>query len=211
MKKLSLLIAVLLLVTIGGVYATWSYAGTDDIADAYEETKVVITDAVLAGSNGVYDIESNLVLYVDQANDKHETKLLYEAADSSKPISIKVTFTPAEHASQEIKNNAIPSEFYFTTTTDMTYSIDADGNYSATGTPTKILKFKNYSDNDFIPNVTWTKQADGSFVYELDAEAIKNQIQLNQIFVLDTKAEHDAFRASLNGNIMARITDGTVN
>ena len=30
-------------------------------------------------------------------------------------------------------------------------------------------------------------------------------------FRLDTKAEHDAFREALNGNIVARATDGTVN
>ncbi len=33
MKKISALIAMFLCVTIGGVYATWSYAGTNDIAD----------------------------------------------------------------------------------------------------------------------------------------------------------------------------------
>ena len=68
MKKLSVLIALMLCVTIGGVYATWSYAGTDDIADAFAEAKVTIADVELKGANGTYKIESNLVLTVDQAN-----------------------------------------------------------------------------------------------------------------------------------------------
>ena len=36
-------------------------------------------------------------------------------------------------------------------------------------------------------------------------------ISLSKTFVLDTKAEHDAFRVALTGNIVARVTDGTVN
>ena len=39
MKRLSILIALMLCVTIGGVYATWTYAGTNDIADAFAEAK----------------------------------------------------------------------------------------------------------------------------------------------------------------------------
>ena len=45
-KSITMLIAFALCLTIGGVYATWSYAGTDDIADAYYESKVTITDTL---------------------------------------------------------------------------------------------------------------------------------------------------------------------
>ncbi len=209
MKKLSLLIALMLCVTIGGVYATWSYAGTNDIADAYAETKVTITDAVLTGANGTYTIESNLVLSVDQKNEDHEAELIF-ASNNSEAIFLKVTFVPSDFAPQTIKENAVPSELYFGTTTDMTYKMDAEGNYAENGTATKILKFKNESDGNFSENVTWTKQADGSFTYTMDETALKEQIQLNQNFVLDIKGEHDAFRDALNGNIIARVTDGTV-
>ncbi len=209
MKKLSLLIALMLCVTIGGVYATWSYAGTNDIADAFAEAKVTITDAVLTGANGTYTIESNLVLSVDQANDDHEAELVF-GASNNEAIFLKVTFVPSDFAPQAIKENAVPSELYFGTTTDMTYSINADGDYDANGTATEILKFANVSDGQFSPNVTWVSQPDGSFTYTLDEAALRAQIQLNQVFVLDTKAEHDAFRESLNGNVIVRVTDGTI-
>ena len=209
MKKLTLLLALMLVVTIGGVYATWSYAGTNDIADAYAETKVTITDAVLTGANGTYAIESNLVIHVDQKNDDHEAELVF-ASNNGDPIFLKVTFVPSASAPQDIKNNAVPSELYFGTTTDMTYKIDGDGNYDANGTPTKILKFKNESDGNFSENITWSPEADGSFTYTMDEAALKEQIQLSRTFVLDIKGEHDAFREALNGNIIARVTDGTV-
>ena len=96
MKKLSVLITIMLCVTIGGVYATQTYAGTNDIADAYAEAKVTITDAELTGANGTYKIESNLVLTVDQANKNHEAKLVF-AANDGKPITLKYIFTTGEY------------------------------------------------------------------------------------------------------------------
>ena len=215
MKKLSLLIALILCATIGGVYAAWTYAGTDDIADAYSEAKITITDATLSGANGTYAITSNLVLSVDQADEDHYAKLVFES-NNSEAIFLKVTFTPSPNAPDTIKENAVPSEFYFTTSTDMTYSVDAQGNYSATGTPVDILVFSNPSDGTFSPNFEWVKE-DGVFTYTLNETQLKTMITLNQdvngtgkTFRLDTKAEHDAFRTACNGNVVARVTDGTV-
>lgn len=213
MKRLSVLVALLLCVTIGGVYATWSYAGTDDIADAFAEAKVTITDVELTGANGTYKIESNLVLSIDQNpdNDNHEAVLLFES-NNGQPIYLRVTFTPADNAPHSIKENGVPSELYFGTTVPMEYKMDAEGNYSAEGTPTPIFTFSNPSDGNFSPNVTWTRNLeDGTFTYELNETDLRGMISLSQTFILDIKSEHDAFREALAGNIVARVTDGTVN
>ncbi len=210
MKRLSVLVALLLCVTIGGVYATWSYAGTNDIADAYAEAKVTIADVELTGANGVYKVESNLVLTVDQANNDHEAMLVF-GSNNGEEIYLKITFTPAANAPQTIKDNAVPSELYFGTTTDMKYSIDTEGNYDPNGTPTDIFKFSNVSDGVLQENIDWVAQDDGTFTYTLDETALKAAISLSRTFVLDLKSEHDAFGAALAGNIVARVTDGTVN
>lgn len=209
MKKLNVLIALMLCLTIGGVYATWSYAGTADIADAYAEAKVTIADAELTGANGIYKVESNLVLTIDQANEDHEAKLVF-SSNNGEDIFLKVTFTPAANAPQAIKDNAVPTELYFGTTVPMQYKIDGDGNYSESGTPTDIFVFTKPADDDFDPNVTWNPEADGSFTYTLNADDLQSMISLSQTFVLDLKSEHDAFRAALAGNIVARVTDGVV-
>lgn len=216
MKKLSILIALILCATIGGVYAAWTYAGTDDIADAYSEAKITITDAELSGANGTYKIESNLVLWVDQADSNHYAKLVFESNNSS-DIFLTVTFTPSVNAPDNIKENAVPSEFYFTTSTAMTYSVDAQGNYKEDGTAVPILVFSNPSDGVFSKNFEWTKQSNGTFTYTLDQAALEGMITLNQdvngtgkTFRLDTKAEHDAFRVACNGNVVARVTDGNI-
>ncbi|MBQ7788359.1 MAG: hypothetical protein IJ398_01750 [Clostridia bacterium] len=209
MKKLSVLIALMLILTVGGVYATWSYAGTNDIADAFAEAKVTIEDVELIGANGTYKIESNLVLSIDQANEDHEAKLVFSSNDGQE-IFLKVTFTPATNAPQSIKDNAIPTELYFGTTTTMQYKIDAEGNYSETGTPTDIFTFSNPSDGVFSPNVTWNEETNGTFTYTLSQAQLETMITLSRTFVLDIKAEHDAFRECLTGNIVARVTDGIV-
>lgn len=209
MKKLSILMALLLCVTIGGVYATWTYATTNDIADALAEAKVTVADAEFVGSNGTYKIESNVVLTIDQANDNHEAELVFSSNDSQ-PIHLTVTFTPAANAPQAVKNEGVPSELYFGTSTPMTYKMDADGNYDENGTAKDIFTLKDVSDGDLDVNVTWTKEANGTFTYTLDEAALREQIKLSQTFVLDLKSEHDAFRAAVGGNIVARVTDGII-
>ena len=201
MVRLGLIALLLVCITITGVYAVWTYAGTNDIADAYAEAKVTIADVELTGANGTYKIESNLVLTIDQANDDHEAELVFSANDGQ-PIYLRVTFTPAANAPQTIKENGVESELYFGTTTEMKY----DG--------VDIFTFSNEGDGELNNIFTWTKQTEGenvSFVYELDQAALEGMISLSQTFVLDTKAEHDAFRVALTGNIVARVTDGTVN
>lgn len=201
MVRLGLIALLLVCITITGVYAVWTYAGTNDIADAFAEAKVTIADVELTGANGTYKIESNLVLTVDQANDDHEAELVFGANDGQ-PIYLRVTFTPATNAPQNIKENGVPSELYFGTTTEMKY----DG--------VDIFTFSNKGNGELDNIFNWTKVTEGedvSFVYELDQAALEGMISLSQTFVLDTKAEHDAFRVALTGNIVARVTDGTVN
>lgn len=205
MVRLGLIILMLLCVTITGVYAAWTYAGTEDIADVYAESKITITDAQLTGANGTYTIESNLVLTIDQANEDHLAQLVF-ASNNSDDIYLKVTFTPAANAPQNIKDNAVPTQIFFGTTTDMKYKIDTDGNYSATGTETDILSFLNHEGNKL--DIVWTDNGDGTFSYTMNEDTLKSQISLSQDFILDIKSEYDAFRAALNGNVVAHVTDG---
>lgn len=211
MKKLSLLIALMLCVTITGVYAVWTYAGTNDIADVYAEAKITIADVDLVGANGTYHITSNLVLTIDQANSDHEAKLVF-ASNDAQPIYLRVTFTPSENAGQDIKDHAVPSELYFGTTTVMQYKMDNDGNYSAEGDPTDILTFANPGDGELNNPIVWgdPDPETGIFTFEMDEDDLKAAISLSTTFVLDTKAEHDAFREALTGNVVARVTDGIV-
>jgi hypothetical protein len=225
MKRLSLLVALFTCLTIGGVYATWNYAGTNDIADSFAEAKVTIADAQLTGANGTYSIKSNLVLTVDQKNDDHEAELVFSSNDFH-PIHLSVTFTHASNAPQVIKEKGVPSELYYGTTVPMQYILDtATGNFKKDATPVDIFKFSNTADGTLNNVFTWTKESNGTFTYTLNEAQLKEAIQLSRTFVLDTKAEHDIFgghveydpqgapgvKEGLIGNIVVRVTDGTVN
>ena len=210
MKKLSVLIALFLCVTIGGVYATWTYSGNVDVTDGEVEIKATIAGSEYTGACGTYTVTSNLILEVDQANDDHEAKLVFKS-NNNEAIYLKIVFKPSVDADKTVKENAIDSELYFTVSTPMQYKMDADGNYDANGTNVvDIFTFANPSDGEFTPNITWTKEANGTFTATYDEAFLTSQISLTQTFVLDTKAEHDAFKACLGGNIVARVTDGVV-
>ncbi len=200
MKKLSVLIALFMCVTIGGVYATWTYAGTTDITDGHKEIFVTIPDAVVEGTYGTYLVEANFDLVIDDTDKDHIAELVFLSKDQDADPKLKVTFTPNEAtATPEIKAKAVDTELYFTTTTEMKY----DG--------VVIFKFKNPGNGELDNKIIWEKQDDGTFTYELDLDNLREQISLTQDFLLETKAKHDAFREAMVGNIVARVTDGTIN
>ena len=198
MRKLSILVALILCVTIGGVYATWSYPGAD-VADGHYEVVVELEQATLGGSSGAYAIEANFRIGIDQTADgDYSAKLVFHSTNSSDPY-IKITFTPSSLAPDAVKASGLDSEFYLTTTTEMEYDGKA------------IFTFDNPSDGVFTKNVTWNKESDGSFTYTYDYATIQEMIKLSDDFVLDTKAKYDDFSSCLNGNIKLCLTDGTVN
>ena len=209
-KALSLLLVLAMCLTVGGVYAVWSYIESTDVYDVKAESVVVITDAVTAGTYGTYTISTNLELSIDQADDEHNSVLLFNSKDGQ-DIHMTITFTPHANAPFEVKENGVKSELYFGTTTPMQYKMDASGNYDENGEPVDIFTFTNPSNGELDNVFTWTKNEDGTFTYVLDEAALRGQIALSQVFKLDTKAEHDRFDEALAGNIIARVTDGTVN
>ena len=100
MKKLSVLIAMILCVTIGGVYATWYYSGADNVADTSEPVTINLEDSQTVGSHGSYTLHKTLngetFFRIDQADENHTAKLVCKG-------ELVLGFKPAEHASAAIK------------------------------------------------------------------------------------------------------------
>ena len=211
MKRIALIMALFLIMTMSGVYAAWTYTSDNaEVVDKNTEALILMAEAETDNSLGSFSISTNLKITVDQANDNHEAMLVFESQDG-KPIHLTITFTPSLAASQTIKENGIDSELYFKTTTVMEYPMDAEGNYSASGTPAEIFSLSNEADGVFTPNVDWgTPDENGVFTVTYDQAALESMITLAETFKLDTKVEHDRFGDCLTGNIKAYITDGTV-
>ena len=88
MKKLTLLIALALCITVGGVYAAWSYAESTAVASSTIAPQVKLT-ATNNTTKGTITFEGTPTVAIDQADDNHNAKL-----DWSNPV-VTVKFTPA--------------------------------------------------------------------------------------------------------------------
>ena len=187
MKKLALLISLLLCVTIGGVYATWVYSQSNDVADITGATAVTMTEATFTGTYGTYHVDTkNVTLNVDpKEGTTHVTSLKITG-------NLVITFTPNTYAPEDVKNNAIPTTFAFSLS-------NSDWKYN--GTPIMTVNTEKH-------DITWEKGQDGTFTYTISASELATYITLTE-FTLDTKAAYDAFDAVLtNGQIVVSISDG---
>lgn len=63
MKKLSILVALIVCVTIGGVYATWTYAGTE-VASQQDPIINKMGEVTFSGAAGAYHVENNTLAFI---------------------------------------------------------------------------------------------------------------------------------------------------
>ena len=105
-KKVTLLASLAMCVTVGGVYATWTYAG-NDTADVSSLVSVQLSGVEFKGSAGTYTIDSNLSLHIDQESPaSHKAVLKYyqgttEITDVNTTV-LTIKFTPSSFAAANI-------------------------------------------------------------------------------------------------------------
>lgn len=216
MKKIGGLIALAMTVTVGGVYATWTYSSTtEDIVDGYKEMLVTIDKAVVDGARGEYSIETNISGFtVGQAGTNsdghhfHKAMLSITTSDKEAPYAT-IIFKPSVSADPSTKANGVASTYWFAPSGEMKYTMDEYGNYSATGTATDIFSFSPSATAK--GDVRWTKEGteETGYIFKmtLDQAALEAAIQIND-FILDTKEEHDYFNTAMNKNIVLHVSDG---
>ena len=188
MKKLSLLIAMILCVTIGGVYATWTYTQNTDVADESVNKSLNLTGVEYVGSYGTYSVNvDGLTLKIDpKPSTTHVTSLVIDG-------KIDIVFTPNSVAPQAVKDSAVRSTYLFTL---------SNPNWLYQGSPVVVLTHTDAHE------IEWTKQGDGTFKYTISAEALADHITLTE-FTLDTKVKYDAYNTVLGtGAIVLTVSDG---
>ena len=206
MRKLSLLMAIILCVTVGGVYAVWTYSEEGlTVTNANSESVAVLADHVILNEAvGSFSVkENNLKLVIDQKNAEHEAELKFMDNTKTGDGYITFAFTPSENAGQAVKDFAIDSKVTISLTAPMQYPMDAEGNYDAAGTPTDIFTI---NSNEIA--VVWTPVGNGTFEFTIDADDLVDIIELPQpSFTLDVHEEYDAFMDCLKGNIRFTLSD----
>jgi hypothetical protein len=213
MKKLSVLMASLMCLTVGGVYAAWTYAETN-IANYHSEEKVVALAEVSTDSTayGTYKVEfsDDFKIEIDSAQalgltgkarpsntnpetDKNNVYHQHEAVLTATG-SITVSFKPSAQASDDIKDFGILTNVYFSTSKEM-------GTMQWEGS--NIFEFNAHSctfgfgdDNlatGAVDSAKWTKLEDGRFEYVFDTATLKSIFTLREGIVLDSSKLHDDF------------------
>jgi len=177
-----------MLLTIGGVYATWTYTQNTDVADEAVNMNMNLTDVAYSGSYGTYKVDvTGLTLSIDpKANTTHTTALYIEG-------NIVVTFTPNSVAPANVKENGVTSTYAFSL---------ANSTWQYEG---KDIVTVNHAEKH---NVIWQDNGDGTFSFTISATDLEDHISLTE-FDLDTKAKYDAYNTVLGkGSIVITVSDG---
>lgn len=185
MKKLSVLIALALVLTIGGAYATWTYAagGAQGTSGSVEIGMGTLeTDGDI--SIGSFAITSKPTLTVEPKVDKSDyTTTLNVTGD------LVITFTPSASAQQTIKENGTP--------VNVTIEVGAGNQYDGK----TLLTLADGADNvfEFAGGLTVTITA-AQLSAILDLEGIE----------LNTVAAYNDYAAILEGySINVTVTPQT--
>ena len=204
MKKLSVLIALVLCVTIGGVYAAWTYTNPDaDITDEYFNQLITISAATQEGAAGEYAIETNITgMSIDQKGtnsenvDFHKAILNYTTSDGETPY-IKFTLKLKENTGSDIQSKL--------QTKYAVNLLDIHGQYKDTDIFTDHVLGETVIDW----NSDWQYDA-ASDTYSFTIDNMDSEITLND-FTLSSKPEHTAFHTALGKPVLeVKITDGIV-
>ena len=180
MKKISILIVLAMVLTIGGVYATWNYAQGN--VDSVELSPVVtLTDKVVDTAKGTIAVDmSGLTIAIDDTNNDYDAELVMNGA-------INVTFTADNLAPAEVKANGIKLQYTLTVTTPwefggvQVFTVEADPIAMNGGAAT--------------------------FTATITADELMDAITLGDIS-LPTVDDYDAFAQVLNqGNITITVSE----
>ena len=179
MKKLSLLIALALIVTIGGVYAAWSYShGT---AASVEITREINMAQVNTDSNkGSISVTPHDVAFLVDDGGSYRTELKGTG-------SFAIAFTPNPGAEDVIATSGIKMK------AEVKVKSGSGLKYQVSDTEYVVPITANTENNANIIDLT---PSGASKAATLTVEQILDAVKLCDV-VLDTKAKNDAFHTVL--------------
>ena len=210
MRKFSLLIALALLITVGGVYATWIYTGSD-IADITGNRTVTMGNVEFEGSSGSYFVDTaGLVMKIEPEDNTATGDQVAKRFKATLQISgqIVITFTPNGLADPDVVANGVATKFWFT-----------PSNASWTYGGNTIITINDMEHAIALANETgspehrWEKQTNGSFTCTITADQLKrHNIFTLGTFSLNNKTAYDEFDTALEaGQIVIHISDLPLN
>ena len=197
MKRIALIIALALVISVGGVYATWVYS---DLAvqsrNVNIDTALSITGAQSDTTKGIIAITDELVLTIDDddAQGTRDHKPNWSNSVQN-PGQVKITFTPNTGASTT-------SFRYYITIGNVSYTCPDEHN---------VTIFNVTNADDKLAGVEGIQIISGTFEYEggsnapvvvtITAAQLQTALKLNTDVLLDTFEEYNAYSEHLNQNV----------
>ena len=205
MKRITALIMMAIMTTIGGVYAAWIY--DDGAPDAKTESalSVIVEAPETSGKSGTLDIGALVEVAID---DDLNDSTRYQAVLTCEG-SITITFKPSETAGADTKANGIHIKLTPIVESDATYEgitiISTTGEVFSPA----VGQTGDNLETDEREVGTYVKNSDGTFSWTLSNTDILSLLQLGEPdnpFILDTSAKHAAFTAALAGHHNIKFT-----
>lgn len=178
MKKVSAIIAMATIMTIGGVYATFNYA-QGDAASVSDTLSPSIESAVLESNKGKIEINSNFTVTIDDLGVINGGTTHSYFTGMKTTGTFKVTFTPEIGADADVRDNGIKLSMKLSFTGN---KYDNKDIFVTTGL-----------DSDSSVLLNEGKKVNGEYVVSLtDYFNANNEIKLS------TYAEYQTYKAELD-------------
>lgn len=192
LNRVSLVIAIAVLLTVGSVYAEWFYADKTDVADWTSNRLIEITSAEYIANYGRFVVDSTgLETYVDPKEGTNHITALYANG------SIVVTFIPSDGAPSDVLENGVHATWAFSLSDEPAWVYDNGNGNQSIGTVDSTSN-----------SISWTKQNDGTFTFEITSQNVLDHVQLTE-FDLSTMSKHAAYSRALGKSaLVLTITDG---
>lgn len=175
MKKLSILVALALCVTVGGVYAAWSYAESAVATPDPVSTGIGIEEAITTTPKGEITVSNTLELVIDDNEGTHTPGWDADVAAEGRGGEITITYSPNANS----------------VATTLEYSITISGNsYGENQIFTLTGDVIDEGEID-CPNTTDT-------VFTITYDEFIAMLPVNEANVLPTLADYNNYSDALN-------------
>ena len=190
MKKLSVLIALALCITIGGVYAAWTYA-TGNVTNNTNLSDISVGMEVEKNSS-----KGTLTAEFSQTPNfsvEPDTGNVPKLQNNDTDVKLVITFTPDDAAEPDVKTHGI----------DVTVTLSASG-FGQYNSGTDVISVKTAQID--ISKGDWTV-SDGVLTYEITSDTIIGCLSVDNTKALTTATEAETFRAAVtSGKITINIS-----
>lgn len=200
MKKLSLLVALALLVTVGGVYATWTYSGHS--IDPQTEPFVSKMGALdHEGNSGAYSFSNNSLDFSVEPDDQMTKNTTIRWGTGT----ITLTFTPKGDITPDALNKAL------TAVVTVEQASSSLGEYDDTviydiNEAFEIVHTPSHWTGHGTPN---TAGVYDYYTHTIEASNLESAISIGS-FQLPTEVEYEAFKTAIQDvKFRVRVVPGT--